>query len=58
MKETYLEAPRELEIYDKCDVLVVGSRLQKHRFDGKIRILRWRRNRRLCYHGSESQLVS
>ena len=30
MKQTYTEAPRELEIYDSCDVLVVGSGAAGH----------------------------
>lgn len=30
MKNTYTEAPRELEIYDSCDVLVVGSGAAGH----------------------------
>lgn len=30
MKQTYTEAPRELEIYDSCDILVVGSGAAGH----------------------------
>ena len=30
MKETYTEAPQPIEVYDKCDVLVVGSGAAGH----------------------------
>ena len=30
MKETYTETPRSIEVYDKCDVLVVGSGAAGH----------------------------
>lgn len=30
MKETYVEAAQTIEVYDKCDVLVVGSGVAGH----------------------------
>ena len=30
MKETYTEAPQPIEVYDKCDILVVGSGAAGH----------------------------